>query len=180
MIIGATNRIDSIDPALRRPGRFDREFHFPLPGFKARKEILKVHTRKWDPQISDQFLTQIASKSHGFSGADLKAVCTEASLRALKRTFPQVYSSNEKLMLDVKGIRVDATDFANALRSIVPTSARSIQPIGRNLPERIKPLLKESVDFILQKIRNIFPEDDSKNKLNEESDDDMVLTNTGK
>ena len=74
-MIGATNRIDSIDPALRRPGRFDRELLFSLPNQEARFSILKIHTKQWKHQLSEEFLELLAVKSIGFCGADLEALC---------------------------------------------------------------------------------------------------------
>jgi len=72
IIIGATNRPDSVDPALRRPGRFDREFYFPLPDIKARKSIIDIHTRKWDPPLDEEFKMQLALQTKGYGGADLR------------------------------------------------------------------------------------------------------------
>lgn len=65
VVIGATNRIDSIDPALRRPGRFDREFLFPLPSLSARSQILKINTKEWNPKLSDNFVAEVAEKCVG-------------------------------------------------------------------------------------------------------------------
>src|SRR5689334_542330 len=95
IIIGATNRIDSIDPALRRPGRFDRELTFSLPSKQARSEILNIHTKTWDPPLSTELKEYICEKSVGYVGADMKQLCTEAALLALKRKYPQIYSSSE-------------------------------------------------------------------------------------
>lgn len=77
IVIGATNRIDSIDPALRRPGRFDREFYFALPSRSARKEILGIHTGKWEPKPDDELLEELADGTKGYCGSDLRALCTE-------------------------------------------------------------------------------------------------------
>ena len=85
IIIGATNRIDSIDPALRRPGRFDREILFTLPSVEARRDILKIHTSKWSPPPNKEFLSNLATKTAGYCGADLKALCTESVLNSLQR-----------------------------------------------------------------------------------------------
>jgi SpoVK/Ycf46/Vps4 family AAA+-type ATPase len=74
IIIGATNRPDSVDPALRRPGRFDREFYFPLPDIKARKSIIDIHTKKWDPPLDEEFKTQLALQTKGYGGADLRVI----------------------------------------------------------------------------------------------------------
>ena len=72
IVIGATNRPDAVDPALRRPGRFDREFYFPLPNREARKKIIGINTRKWDPQLSDDMLDELAILTKGYGGADLR------------------------------------------------------------------------------------------------------------
>ncbi|GJP31255.1 hypothetical protein CLOM_g10208 [Closterium sp. NIES-68] len=89
-VIAATNRIDAIDPALRRPGRFDREIFFPLPGVKDRKAILKAITRGWGAGVapSGKVLEELAGRSEGFAGADLRAVCNDALMAALRKIFP--------------------------------------------------------------------------------------------
>ncbi|XP_011096956.1 ATPase family AAA domain-containing protein At1g05910 isoform X2 [Sesamum indicum] len=84
VLIGATNRVDAIDGALRRPGRFDREFNFPLPGCEARAEILDIHTRKWKQPPSKELKLELAASCVGYCGADLKALCTEAAIRAFR------------------------------------------------------------------------------------------------
>ncbi|CAH9104466.1 unnamed protein product [Cuscuta epithymum] len=88
VVIGATNRPDAIDPALRRPGRFDREIYFPLPSVNDREAILSLHTKKWPKPVSGPLLKLIAKKTVGFAGADLQALCTQAAILALKRSFP--------------------------------------------------------------------------------------------
>src|SRR3954471_18567829 len=72
IVIGATNRPDAIDPALRRPGRFDREFYFPLPNKEARKKIISINTRKWEPPLQNEFLDELAAQTKGYGGADLR------------------------------------------------------------------------------------------------------------
>lgn len=72
IVIGATNRPDSVDPALRRPGRFDREFYFPLPDVKARRHIINIHTKNWDPPLSDKFKDTLAEMTKGYGGADIR------------------------------------------------------------------------------------------------------------
>ncbi|XP_062206464.1 uncharacterized protein LOC133908443 [Phragmites australis] len=98
IVIGATNRPDAIDPALRRPGRFDREIYFPLPTFEDRSAILSLHTKNWPSPISGAFLSHIASQTVGYAGADLQAICTQAAINALKRTCPlqEILRSAEK------------------------------------------------------------------------------------
>ncbi|KAG9146112.1 hypothetical protein Leryth_015916 [Lithospermum erythrorhizon] len=88
IVIGATNRPDAIDPALRRPGRFDREIYFPLPSVDDREAILSLHTRNWPKPISGSILKRIARKTVGFAGADIQALCTQAAIIALRRSFP--------------------------------------------------------------------------------------------
>jgi SpoVK/Ycf46/Vps4 family AAA+-type ATPase len=72
IVIGATNRPDAVDPALRRPGRFDREFYFPLPNKEARKKIIGINTRKWSPPLAEPVLDQLAGMTKGYGGADLR------------------------------------------------------------------------------------------------------------
>lgn len=79
IVIGATNRPDAVDPALRRPGRFDREFYFPLPNKEARKKIIGINTRNWDPKLSDPVLDQLAGLTKGYGGADLRVCKPQAS-----------------------------------------------------------------------------------------------------
>ncbi|XP_057963893.1 uncharacterized protein LOC131155023 [Malania oleifera] len=88
VVIGATNRPEAVDPALRRPGRFDREIYFPLPSVKDRAAILSLHTRRWPNPVTGSLLKQIARKTAGFAGADLQALCTQAAMIALKRNCP--------------------------------------------------------------------------------------------
>lgn len=106
IVIGATNRIDAIDPALRRPGRFDRELYFPLPGKKEREEILKIHTRPWSSAPSEQLVSYLAEKSTGYCGSDLRMLCSEAVVHALRRRYPQIYKSSQKLLLQVDAVNV--------------------------------------------------------------------------
>ncbi|KAK6180283.1 hypothetical protein SNE40_012469 [Patella caerulea] len=157
VVIGATNRIDSIDPALRRPGRFDREFLFPLPSLSARTQILKIHTKGWTPRLSGEFISELGERCVGYCGADMKALCTEATLMALRRRYPQIYASSEKLQLDVQSINLAAKDFYKAMQTIVPTAQRSIASPGRCLPTVIRPLLKRLFDQTLRMLQETFP-----------------------
>uniref|UniRef100_A0A4W4E8L3 ATPase family AAA domain-containing protein 2 n=1 Tax=Electrophorus electricus TaxID=8005 RepID=A0A4W4E8L3_ELEEL len=157
VVIGATNRLDSIDPALRRPGRFDREFLFSLPDREARKEILKIHTRQWSPQLSEAFLEELADKCVGYCGADLKAVCAEAALCALRRRYPQIYASSQKLLLDVASISVRACDFLSAMRRIVPSSQRAVGTPAKALAPAVRPLLAGALGCALEALLKLFP-----------------------
>ncbi|XP_032038426.1 ATPase family AAA domain-containing protein 2-like isoform X2 [Aythya fuligula] len=157
VVIGATNRLDSIDPALRRPGRFDREFLFNLPNKEARKEIFKIHTRDWTPKPPDMLLDELAEKCIGYCGADIKSLCTEAALCSLRRCYPQIYASREKLQLDVNSIKIKAKDFFVAMKKVVPASNRIEASPVQALSPIFKPLFKTSVENILQVVQKIFP-----------------------
>ncbi|XP_027027133.1 ATPase family AAA domain-containing protein 2 isoform X2 [Tachysurus fulvidraco] len=157
VVIGATNRLDAIDPALRRPGRFDREFLFSLPDREARKDILKIHTRQWDPQPSDAFLEELADKCVGYCGADIKAVCAEAALCALRRRYPQIYTTSQKLLLDVASISVEGRDFLSAMRKIVPTSQRAMVSPAKALTTVIQPLLANTLCEAMKALQRVFP-----------------------
>ncbi|KAM6228021.1 ATPase family AAA domain-containing protein 2-like [Porphyrio hochstetteri] len=157
VVIRATNRLDSIDPALRRPGRFDREFLFSLPDTKARKEILEIHTQHWSPKPPGMLLEELADKCVGYCGADIEALCAEAVLCALRRHYPQIYRSNEKLPIDVDSLQVTAEDFLVAMEKITPASQRTLASPGRALCPISKPLLENSLARILQALQRVFP-----------------------
>nr|XP_037856101.1 ATPase family AAA domain-containing protein 2 isoform X2 [Chlorocebus sabaeus] len=157
VVIGATNRLDSIDPALRRPGRFDREFLFSLPDKEARKEILKIHTRDWNPKPLDTFLEELAETCVGYCGADIKSICAEAALCALRRRYPQIYTTSEKLQLDLSSINISAKDFEVAMQKMIPASQRAVTSPGQALSTIVKPLLQSTVDKILEALQRVFP-----------------------
>lgn len=157
IVIGATNRPDSVDSALRRPGRFDREFYFPLPDLDARKKIISIHTRKWDPPLQDSFIEHIARVTKGYGGADLRALCTEAALAAIQRRYPQIYQSKEKLLIDPSTIHVSASDFMKSVEKIIPSSARSTSSGAAPLPSHIQPLLQSLLNGLIVKLDNYIP-----------------------
>uniref|UniRef100_A0A4W5PQK7 ATPase family AAA domain-containing protein 2 n=1 Tax=Hucho hucho TaxID=62062 RepID=A0A4W5PQK7_9TELE len=174
VVIGATNRLDSIDPALRRPGRFDREFLFNLPDKKARRQILEIHTRDWNPRLAEQFVDELAEKCVGYCGADIKALCTETALAALRRRYPQIYGSSVKLQLDVSTIVLGPGDFSRALRTIVPASQRAQAPPGRALAPNIRPLLANTLATVLEVLLRVFPHAESQHREKEEfSEEEM-------
>ncbi|KAF6102188.1 ATPase family AAA domain containing 2B [Phyllostomus discolor] len=175
VVIGATNRLDSIDPALRRPGRFDREFLFNLPDQKARKHILQIHTRDWNPKLSDAFLGELAEKCVGYCGADIKALCTEAALIALRRRYPQIYASSHKLQLDVSSIVLHAQDFYHAMQNIVPASQRAVMSSGHALSPIIRPLLERSFNNILAVLQKVFPHAEISQSDKKEDIDTLIL-----
>ncbi|KAJ8268337.1 hypothetical protein COCON_G00135090 [Conger conger] len=150
-------RLDSIDPALRRPGRFDREFLFGLPDRDARRDILKIHTRQWSPPLSDSFLEELAEHCVGYCGADIKAVCAEAALCALRRRYPQIYASAQKLQLDVSSISMQGRDFLAAMRKTVPAAQRAVSSPAKALTPVILPLLGQALASVLGALRKLFP-----------------------
>ncbi|XP_014219743.1 ATPase family AAA domain-containing protein 2 isoform X2 [Copidosoma floridanum] len=158
ILIGATNRIDAIDPALRRPGRFDRELFFPLPAAKERLEIMKIHVNKWSNPPADYLLESLAEKATGYCGSDLKALCTEAVIQSLKRTYPQIYKTNNRLLLSPERVEVKKLDFTRASMLLVPASHRVTSCVGRRLESFVEPLLESSLQELLSRIRKIFPQ----------------------
>ncbi|TGZ56172.1 ATPase family AAA domain-containing protein 2 [Temnothorax longispinosus] len=158
IVIGATNRIDAIDPALRRPGRFDRELCFALPAKKERLEILKIHVSKWKKTPSEQLLEILAEKATGYCGSDLRALCTEAVLQALRRTYPQIYMTNDRLLLDPERVQVKKRDFMQASSMLVPSSHRVAPCAGRKLQPFMEPLLAPPLEELLNLIKGTFPQ----------------------
>lgn len=158
IVIGATNRPDSVDPALRRPGRFDREFYFPLPNVEARRAILDIHTKGWDPPLAEVFKDELATLTKGYGGADLRALCTEAALNAVQRRYPQIYRSNEKLQIDPASINVVAKDFMISVKKLIPSSERSTSSAAAPLPEHIEPLLRQSLLEIKKVVNEVLPQ----------------------
>nr|XP_019947371.1 PREDICTED: ATPase family AAA domain-containing protein 2B isoform X1 [Paralichthys olivaceus] len=175
VVIGATNRLDSIDPALRRPGRFDREFLFNLPDKKARKHILEIHTQDWSPKLAKPFVDELAEKCVGYCGADIKALCTEATLVALRRRYPQIYGSSIKLKLDVTSIVLGPGDFSKAMRTIVPASQRALAPPGRALSPTLRPLLASSFSLVLKALLRVFPHAQCTDRDNTHGGDNQLL-----
>lgn len=158
IVIGATNRPDSVDPALRRPGRFDREFYFPLPNTEARRTILDIHTKNWSPPLDTTFKDEIARLTKGYGGADLRALCTEAALNAVQRRYPQIYKSNEKLQIDPTTINVTAKDFMISVKKMIPSSERSGSSGAAPLPTQIEPLLREPLKDIENLVSQALPQ----------------------
>ncbi|XP_077227525.1 ATPase family AAA domain-containing protein At1g05910-like [Tasmannia lanceolata] len=157
VLIGATNRIDAIDGALRRPGRFDREFNFPLPGCEARAEILDIHTRKWKEPPSKELKMELAANCVGYCGADLKALCTEAAIRAFREKYPQVYTSDEKFVIDVDSVMVEKYHFLEAMSTITPAAHRGSIVHSRPLSLVVAPCLQRHLKKIMNHISEIFP-----------------------
>ncbi|KKK17839.1 AAA family ATPase, partial [Aspergillus ochraceoroseus] len=158
IVIGATNRPDSIDPALRRPGRFDREFYFPLPNTEGRRAILDIHTKGWDPPLPDPIKDELAEITKGYGGADLRALCTEAALNAVQRRYPQIYKSEQKLLIDPQTIEVTPKDFMLAIKKMVPSSERSTSSGASPLPKPIEPLLRQPLADLRSILSEVLPQ----------------------
>jgi transitional endoplasmic reticulum ATPase len=126
VVIAATNRINAIDPALRRPGRFDREIEIGVPNRDGRLEVLQIHTRGM-PLDKDVDLQKLADISHGFVGADLQALAKEAAMRALRRVLPDINLSSESIPLDtLRKIIVRMQDFMDVIKETEPSAMREV------------------------------------------------------
>jgi len=156
MVIGATNRPDALDPALRRPGRFDREIELGVPDKDERKEILEIHTRGM-PLAEDVDLDELAEITHGFVGADLESLCKEAAMRVLRRIIPEVKVDEEIPKEVLKKMIVTREDFKNALKDIQPSALREVLVQVPNVTyddigglEKAKQELREAVEWPLK------------------------------
>jgi len=156
IVIAATNRPDAIDPALRRPGRFDREIEIGVPDRDGRKEILEIHTRKM-PLAEDVNLEELADLTYGFVGADLEALCKEAAMHALRRVLPEIDIDKEIPSEVIENLKVTREDFMEALKNIEPSAMREVlvevpkvkwEDIGGL--ENAKQELKEAVEWPLK------------------------------
>ncbi len=126
VVIGATNRVNAIDPALRRPGRFDREIELGVPDRNGRLEILQIHTRGM-PLDKDVNLEKLADISHGFVGADLQALSKEAAIGALRRVLPEIDLSSESIPSEIlKKIIVTMQDFVDVTKEMEPSAMREV------------------------------------------------------
>jgi len=126
VVLGITNRVNSIDPALRRPGRFDREIEIGVPDKKGRLEILQIHTRGM-PLEKTVNLEALADRTHGFVGADLEALCKEAAMRSLRRILPDIDLEADSIPAKVLSkLVVEMKDFEDALKEIQPSALREV------------------------------------------------------
>ncbi|MGC1708769.1 MAG: CDC48 family AAA ATPase [Nitrosotalea sp.] len=157
VVIAATNRPDSIDPALRRPGRFDREIEIGIPDATGRKEILDIHTRGM-PLEEKVNLEQIARVTHGFVGADLEILAKEAAMRSLRRILPDIDLEEEKIPAEVlQKIVITESDFKDALKEVRPSALREVLVQVPNVTwedvgglESLKDELYEAVEWPLK------------------------------
>jgi len=157
IVIGATNRPDAIDPALRRPGRFDREVEIGIPDRDGRFEILQIHTRGM-PLAEDVELKHTSEITHGYTGADLEALCREAAMKALRRYLPQIDLEDKRIPHEVLDkMEVTNQDIVDAFREVTPTAMREVYIEAPNVPwsavgglEGVKQSLKEAVEWPLK------------------------------
>ncbi|MEM2103640.1 MAG: CDC48 family AAA ATPase [Candidatus Bathyarchaeia archaeon] len=157
IVIGATNRPGALDPALRRPGRFDREIEIGVPDKQGRYEILQIHTRGM-PLAEDVDLKKLSEMTHGYTGADLAALCRETAMKALRRYLPQINLEEERIPPEVlEKMEVKMEDFLNAYKEVTPTAMREVyievptvhwEDIGGL--EEVKQELKEAVEWPLK------------------------------
>lgn len=154
IVIAATNRINAIDEALRRPGRFDREIEISVPDKGGRKEVLQIHTRAM-PLTDDVDLNHLASKTHGFVGADLEALCKEAAMASLRRLLPELNLGEARVSEELlEKIKVMKEDFEEALKKIEPSAMREVMVVTPNVGwgnvgglDEIKRELMEAIEW---------------------------------
>ena len=157
VVIAATNRQDSLDPALRRPGRFDREIEIGIPDDKGRLEILTIHTRGM-PLEEKVDLVKISKITHGFVGADLEALGKEAAMRSLRRILPEIDLDQDKISSEVlQKIKITSEDFREALKEVRPSALREVLVQVPNITwddvgglESLKEELKEAIEWPLK------------------------------
>jgi len=124
IVLGATNRPDSLDPAIRRPGRFDREVEISVPNEDGRLDILHIHTRGM-PIAEGVDLKELASELHGYTGADIKSLCRETAMKAIRRYLPEIDLETEKIPSEVlQAMEIKLIDFYDAMHEVVPTAMR--------------------------------------------------------
>ena len=122
-----------------------------------RCSILQIHTRHWSPPLKLSFIQELADQTVGYCGADLKSLCTEAALHSLRSHYPQIYNSSQKLVIDASNIKLSASNFSSALRSIVPTAQRSTASPASPLSDVVLPLLCEELERVLNALLYVFP-----------------------
>jgi transitional endoplasmic reticulum ATPase len=162
IVMAATNRLNSLESALRRPGRFDREIEIGVPSSEGRLEILKIHTRIM-PLAKDVNLQDFANKTHGFVGADLEALCKEAAMNVIRKLIPDIdWDKNDKVPEDkLKNVVVSKDDFEYGFRAVRPSAMREVVVQIPNVRwndigglEDVKQKLKESVEWPTKYTKN--------------------------
>jgi len=154
VVIAATNRPDSIDPALRRPGRFDREIEIGIPDAEGRFDILSIHTRGM-PIDEKVDLKQISKTTHGFVGADLEVLAKEAAMRSLRKILPEIDLDEDKISSEIlQKIQISSDDFKDALKEVKPSALREVQVQTPNVTwddvgglDSLKEELREAIEW---------------------------------
>jgi transitional endoplasmic reticulum ATPase len=154
IVIAATNRPNAIDPALRRPGRFDREIEIKVPDKRGRLEILQIHTRNM-PLDTDVDQDKVAGVTHGFVGADLEYLCKEAAMKCLRRLLPELNLEDEKIPPEtLEKLIITMSDFENAIKEVTPSAMREVYLEPPDVPwseigglDEIKRELQEAVEW---------------------------------
>ena len=157
VVIAATNRPDSIDPALRRPGRFDREIEIGIPDEEGRLQVLNIHTRGM-PLDKKVDLKKISKTTHGFVGADLEVLCKEAAMRSLRRILPEINLDEEKVSKEIlQKIKITSEDFTDALKEVRPSALREVLVQIPNVSwddvgglDKLKEELREAIEWPLK------------------------------
>lgn len=157
VVIAATNRPNAIDPALRRPGRFDREIEIKVPDKRGRMEVLLIHTRHM-PLTEDVHLDKISAVTHGFVGADLEGLCKEAAMKTLRRLLPEMKLEEEKISPEsLNKLVVTGDDYAQAIKDVTPSAMREVYLETPDVKwsqigglEDIKKELQEAVEWPLK------------------------------
>jgi transitional endoplasmic reticulum ATPase len=157
IVIGATNRVNSVDPALRRPGRFDREIEISVPDKEGRLSILKIHTRGM-PLTKTVNLNELASITHGFVGADVAALTKEAAMNVLRKNLPKIKLDEDEISKEVlEKLVVNQNDFLDALKVVRPSAMREVlvetPTVGWNDVgglEKVKEELREAIEWPLK------------------------------
>ena len=157
VVIAATNRPDSIDPALRRPGRFDREIEIGIPDDEGRLEVLNIHTRGM-PLDKNVKLEKVSKTTHGFVGADLEVLCKEAAMKSLRRILPEINLEEEKVSKEVlQKIKITSKDFTDALKEVRPSALREVLVQIPNVRwddvgglDKLKDELREAIEWPLK------------------------------
>ena len=158
IVIGATNRPNAIDPALRRPGRFDREIEIGVPDKAGRYEALQIHTRNM-PLGENMDLKRLADVTHGYTGADIASLCREAAMKALRRYIPEINLEKERIAPEIlEKMVVKMEDFTSAYREITPTAMREVYVEVPQVKwnqvgglKQVKQELMESVEWPIKK-----------------------------
>jgi transitional endoplasmic reticulum ATPase len=157
VVIAATNRPNALDPALRRPGRFDREIEIKVPDKRGRLEVLQIHTRNM-PLDTDVDQDRVAGVTHGFVGADLEYLCKEAAMKCLGRLLPELNLEEEKVPPEtLDKLIVSMNDFENAIRDVMPSAMREVYLESPDVSwtaigglEEVKRELQEAVEWPLR------------------------------